>query len=132
EVVVTANRREEELQHVPSSIVAWTREALDAVGAKSFGDVAVRTPGVEYDFYPDLGPGTHTNIAIRGIDARDGTATAVFLDDVTLRPDPAGTVGRAFPLLTDLDRVEILRGPQGTLLGEGSEGGAVRFITTAP
>lgn len=132
EVVVTANRREEELQHVPSSIVAWTREALDAVGAKSFGDVAVRTPGVEYDFYPDLGPGTHTNIAIRGIDARDGTATAVFLDDVPLRPDPAGTVGRAFPLLTDLDRVEILRGPQGTLLGEGSEGGAVRFITTAP
>jgi iron complex outermembrane recepter protein len=132
EVVITANRLDEEIQHVPNSIVTWTREELDAVEAKSFADVAIRTPGVEYDYYPDLGPGTHTNVAIRGIDSRDGTATAVFLDDVPLRPDPAGSVGRAFPLLTDLDRVEILRGPQSTLLGEGAEGGAIRFITTAP
>jgi iron complex outermembrane receptor protein len=132
EVVVTANRREEIEQRVPISLVAWTRADLDAVGAKEFRDIAARTPGVEYDFYPDLGPGTHTNVAIRGVDARDGTATAVYLDDVPLRPDPAGSVGRAFPLLTDLDRVEILRGPQSTLLGEGAEGGVVRFVTTTP
>jgi outer membrane receptor protein involved in Fe transport len=132
EVVVTAERGEEELQHVPQSIVAWTASEINAIGARDFSDVAIRTPGVEYDFYPDLGPGTHTNIAIRGIDARDGTATAVYLDDVPLRPDPSGTIGRALPLLTDLERVEVLRGPQSTLLGEGAEGGVLRFFTTAP
>jgi outer membrane receptor protein involved in Fe transport len=132
EITVTSERRKEELQHVPQSIVAWTHSDIDAMGAKDFRDVAIRTPGVEYDFYPDLGPGTHTNIAIRGIDARDGSATAIYLDDVPLRPDPSGTIGRAIPLLTDLERVEVLRGPQSTLFGEAAEGGVVRFLTTPP
>ena len=132
EVIVTAERRVEELQHVPTSIVVFTRSDIDAIGAKDFADLAIRTPAVEYDFYPDLGPGTHTNIAIRGIDARDGSATAIYLDDVPLRPDPTGTIGRALPLLADLERVEVLRGPQSTLLGEGAEGGVVRFFSSAP
>ncbi len=132
EVIVTAERRVEELQHVPTSIVVFTRSDIDAIGARDFADLAIRTPAVEYDFYPDLGPGTHTNIAIRGIDARDGSATAIYLDDVPLRPDPTGTIGRAMPLLADMERVEVLRGPQSTLLGEGAEGGVVRFFSSAP
>jgi len=132
EIVVTAGRQLEEQQHVPASIVVITRSDIDALGASDFNDVAIRTPGVEFDFYPDLGPGVHTNIAIRGIDARDGTATAIYVDDVPLRPDPTGVMGRALPLLADLEQVEVLRGPQSTLLGEAAEGGAVRFVTSAP
>src|SRR5262249_39616730 len=87
EVVVTANPRLEEVQGVPSSIAVWTRDEINEIGAKDFHDIAARTPGVEYDFYPDLGPQNHTNIAIRGIDARDGTSTAIFLDNVPMRAD---------------------------------------------
>ena len=132
EVVVTASRREEKQNEVPISIMTWTAAMLAESGVKSLGALATRTPGVEFDYYPDLGPGTLTNIAIRGVNARDGSATGIFLDDTTIPSDSGGTFGKPFPFPFDLERVEVLRGPQGTLLGEGTEGGAIRLIQASP
>ncbi len=133
EVVVTATRREEQANRVPISMAVWSKEAMEASGVKSMAEIGALTPGVEFDTFPD-DPGVNTNISIRGVNGRNGTTVGVFLDD-TLMPAPAawgGDFGRAFPLVFDLDRVEVLRGPQGALLGEGTEGGAVRFITNQP
>jgi iron complex outermembrane recepter protein len=132
EVVVTANRREQKQSDVPMSMMTWTGAMLAESGVKSLGDLATRTPGVEFDFYPDLGPGTLTNIAIRGVDARDGSTTGIFLGDTQIPGDSGGTFGKPYPFPFDMDRVEVLRGPQGTLLGEGTEGGAIRLIQASP
>src|SRR5207302_11264997 len=132
EVIVTANRTEELASRVPISVTAWTQQMLVDAGVKNLADLAAVTPSLEYDFYPDLGPGTKTNIAVRGVNSRDGSSTGLFIDDVPIPADPGTTFGKTFPLLFDLDRVEVLRGPQGTLLGESAEGGAIRFVTVAP
>jgi iron complex outermembrane receptor protein len=132
EVVVTANRRSEKQNDVALSMMTWTAAMLKQSGVESIGELVARTPGVEFDFFPDLGPGTLTNIAMRGVDARDGSATGIFLDDTPLTSDSGGTFGKPYPFPFDLERVEVLRGPQGTLLGEGTEGGAIRLIQAAP
>jgi iron complex outermembrane receptor protein len=132
EIVVSASRREEPQSLVPISIAAWTEEAIDLSGARYFGTIANLTPGVEFDAYPDYSAGIGTNIAIRGVNSRDGSTTAVYIDDTPIPTDPGSSFGREYPLLFDLKRIEVLRGPQGVLYGEGAEGGAVRFITQAP
>lgn len=132
DVIVTATRREEELSKVAISVAAWTQSAMEQSGVKRLADIAALTPGVEFDFFSDLGPWTTTNIAVRGVNSRNGTSTGIYLDDTPIRSDPGGSFGRPLPLTFDLERVEVLRGPQGTLLGESAEGGAIRFITKAP
>lgn len=99
---------------------------------KDVASLASLTPGVEFDSYPDYGAGLETNIAVRGVNARDGSTTAIYVNDTPLPNDRLSSFGRAFPLTFDLDRIEVLRGPQGVLLGEGAEGGAVRFVTVRP
>ena len=132
EVVVTATAREDTLERVPMSIGVWTQAAVEASGAKDVSTIANLTPGVEFDAYPDYSAGIETNIAIRGINAKDGSTTAIYVDGTPIVADRASSFGRAYPVLFDLERIEVLRGPQGVLLGEGAEGGAVRFITTQP
>jgi len=132
--LVTATRREEQVNHVPMSIALWTQESMEASGIKSMTEIGALTPGVEFDFFPEDGAGIYTNVAIRGVNDRNGTTVGVFLDDTPM-PAPGewgGAFGRPFPVTFDLDRVEVLRGPQGTLLGEGTEAGAVRFIVNQP
>jgi iron complex outermembrane recepter protein len=133
-VLVTARRREEQVSHVPMSIAVWTQEEMAASGIKSMTEIGALTPGVEFDHFPDSGAGVYTNVSIRGVNDRNGTTVGVFLDDSPM-PAPGswgGNFGRAYPVTFDLERVEVLRGPQGTLLGEGTEGGAVRFIVNQP
>jgi len=132
EVVVTAAQRDELQNRVPISLSVWTPQAIEASGAKSFATLADLTPGVEFDAYPDYSAGIETNVAIRGVNSEDGSTTAIYLDDTPIPTDPASSFGRTYPMLLDLERIEVLRGPQGVLLGEGSEGGAVRFITVQP
>jgi iron complex outermembrane recepter protein len=132
EVTVSAALRDELQSLVPISMAAWTAEAIDMSGAKYFGAIANLTPGVELDSYPDYSAGIATNIAIRGVNSRDGSTAAVYIDDTPIPTDPGSSFGREYPLLFDLKRIEVLRGPQGVLYGEGAEGGAVRFITEAP
>jgi iron complex outermembrane recepter protein len=127
EVVVTATRREEKLSKVPESISAFTAEKMDSLGVKSFADLAKYTPGVTYDE-------DSKTISIRGInsDAGSGT-TGIYIDDTPIQIRQLGfNSNDTLPGIFDLDRVEVLRGPQGTLFGAGSEGGTVRYITPQP
>ncbi len=128
EIVVTATRHEESLSKVPLSVTALTQDALDAKGIKDFTDVVRFTPGVTIDT-----SGTNA-ISIRGISSSGGAGTTgIYIDDTPIQMralgfNPDDTLPKAF----DLDRIEVLRGPQGTLFGAGSEGGTVRYIMTQP
>src|SRR5437879_3028554 len=128
EVVVTATRREESLSKVPISVTALTQESLDERGVKDFSEVARFTPGVNFD-----NSGTN-NISIRGISGSGGAGTTgIYLDDTPIQMRAlAFNPDEALPKSFDIERVEVLRGPQGTLFGAGSEGGTVRYITTQP
>jgi iron complex outermembrane receptor protein len=128
EVVVTATRREESLSKVPISVTALTQEAMDVRGIKDFQDIARFTPGVSID-----NSGTNA-ISIRGISSSAGAGTTgIYLDDTPIQMRDAGfNPDDTLPKTFDLERVEILRGPQGTLFGAGSEGGTVRYIMTQP
>lgn len=138
EVVVTATRREERLMDVPMSVQAFSQEKLDAQGVKNVDDLTRVSPGVTFlrngmgssGNYNDEG----SDISIRGIDSSAGASTTgIYIDDTPIqgRHLNFGTLN-AYPALFDLERVEVLKGPQGTLFGSGSEGGAIRFITPEP
>jgi outer membrane receptor protein involved in Fe transport len=101
---------------------------MDVRGIKDILDVARFTPGINID-----NSGTN-NIAIRGIASTGGAGTTgIYLDDTPIQMRAlAFNPDEALPQSFDLDRVEVLRGPQGTLFGAGSEGGTVRYITTQP
>jgi iron complex outermembrane recepter protein len=128
EITVTATRHEESLSKVPLSVTALTQEAMDIRGIKDFQDVARFTPGVNID-----NSGTN-NIAIRGIASSGGSGTTgIYIDDTPIQIRAlAFNPDDALPKTFDVDRVEVLRGPQGTLFGAGSEGGTVRYLTTQP
>ena len=128
EVVVTATRHEEALSKVPISVTALTQETMDEKGIKDFLDIARFTPGVSID-------NSATNaISIRGISSSGGAGTTgIYIDDTPIQMRSVGfNPDDALPKTFDLERVEILRGPQGTLFGAGAEGGAVRYILTQP
>ena len=128
EVVVTATRHEESLSKVPISVTALTQETMDQKGIKDFLDIARFTPGVTID-------SSATNaISIRGISSSGGAGTTgIYIDDTPIQMRSVGfNPDDTLPKTFDLERVEILRGPQGTLFGSGSEGGAVRYILTQP
>src|SRR5579872_2744204 len=128
EVTVTASRREESLSKVPISVSAYTQESLELKGIKDFSDVARYTPGVAMD------TSQSNAISIRGISSTGGSGTTgIYIDDVPIQVRELGFNSDDTLLkLFDLDRIEVLRGPQGTLFGAGSEGGTVRYITTQP
>src|SRR5437667_622219 len=128
EVVVTATRREESLSKVPLSVTALTQQSLDERGVKDFSEVARYTPGVNFD-----NSGTN-NISIRGISGSGGAGTTgIYLDDTPIQMRAlAFNPDEALPKSFDIERVEVLRGPQGTLFGSGSEGGTIRYITVQP
>jgi outer membrane receptor protein involved in Fe transport len=127
EVVVTATRRAESLDKVPISVSAFTDAKMDELDVKSFSDLARFTPGVTFD-------NSSKNISIRGIDSSAGTGTTgIYIDDTPIQIRVLGlNSNNTLPTVFDLDRVEVLRGPQGTLFGAGSEGGTVRYITPQP
>jgi len=132
EVIVTAEKREESLSIVPISANVLTSADMNAAGIKDINEIAAVTPGVEYDYDTQFGPGILTRLAIRGIKSDVGTSTTgVYIDDVPIQWRQSG-FANAYPVTFDLARVEVLRGPQGTLFGAGAEGGSVRFITTEP
>ncbi|HEY0342026.1 MAG TPA: TonB-dependent receptor plug domain-containing protein, partial [Steroidobacteraceae bacterium] len=130
ELIVTATRREEDIQRVPISISAITQEQIDVLGVRQITDIAKFTPGL----FISGGQGTNNNLSIRGIAATSGAATTgIYIDDTPIQARNNGFVpGSALPSLFDLQRVEVLKGPQGTLFGAGSEGGTVRFVLTQP
>jgi iron complex outermembrane recepter protein len=133
EVVVTATKQSRELSKVPISISAYTQQMMDDRAIRNISDVVAQTPGLNLGDQGSNGVGDR--ISIRGIDSNSGASTTgVYIDDTPLqaRSNPVNLAGSTFPEVFDLERVEVLRGPQGTLFGAGAEGGVVRFITPAP
>ena len=133
EVIVTATKQARELSKVPISISAYTQEMLDERNIRNVNDIVAQTPGLDLGDQGSNGAGDR--IAIRGIDSNSGASTTgVYIDDTPLqsRNNPVNLAGTVFPEIFDLERVEVLRGPQGTLFGAGAEGGVVRFITPSP
>jgi outer membrane receptor protein involved in Fe transport len=130
EIVVTAQKREQSIQDIPLSISAVSGATLDALGADSFADYARTVPGLSFI---DAGPaggrgnagGSQRQISIRGISSDAGTDVVGFYLNET-------PITFSDPRVFDIERVEILRGPQGTLYGSGSVGGTVRIITKQP
>ncbi len=132
EIVVTAQKRASSIQEVPFSVAAVTAQDIKESGATNIVEVARNVPGL---YVTDLGPG-QSQVAIRGISAgqvvRDQAgvkeSVGIYLDESPI------SVALFTPDLDlyDLDRIEVLRGPQGTLFGAGSSSGTVRYITAQP
>ncbi len=125
EIVVTAQKRAQAIKDVPMSIVALSGEELDMKGINSTLDIALAVPGVAVQ---DRGGSSERTIFLRGLGNTRGSQTMVgiYLDelDVTSFPYYAPDL-RVY----DMERLEVLRGPQGTLYGSGAMGGVLRYIT---
>lgn len=132
EVVVTASKRVSTVQDTPISITAVTGNDLLARGVASLATLAQGTPGVSLK---SEGP-SQTEIEMRGMTSSGGNSATVgfYLDDVPLMGPASAQNGHVVidPDLYDLNRIEILRGPQGTLFGSGSMGGTIRLISNQP
>ncbi len=132
EITVTANKRDQRLQDVPASISAETGGALEHRGATQLEDIVQTTPGLTN---AGTGGGNSADLTIRGVTTgglglKQATVALLF-DDIPV--DPAlSTLSTTNLRTVDMERVEVLRGPQGTLFGSGSLSGAVRFITNKP
>lgn len=131
EIIVTANRREESIQKVSLSITAITGDLLKEAGVYDYDSLVRAVPGVISTGGTNFG-----KLTMRGIETSQTTSSvgaqrsvSIYLDDL-----PLTTFSVVTPDITpyDIDRVEVLRGPQGTLFGSGSLAGAVRYITNKP
>jgi len=138
QVTITAQRRATLQKDTPVSVQAVTAQQLDQEGIHNIDDLTRVMPGVNFNRSGTSATGNYNDedseIAVRGIASSAGASTTgVYIDDTPIqtRHLSFGSVA-PFPALFDLDRVEMLRGPQGTLFGAGSEGGAVRFIQPEP
>ena len=130
EVIVTAEKRDESIKTVPLSMTAIGAADLAARHIQNFQDLSAEVPNLSFS---SLGGEGLSNLEIRGISSQAGTATvAVYLDDISLTARNLYTDGAAEPRVFDLERVEVLRGPQGTLYGASALGGTIRFITQQP
>ena len=131
EVIVSGARGQELLSRVPIDMAVWTAEAMEASHAQGIAQIGALTPGVDFGFSPTAGD-EYTDFVIRGVTTRYGATVAVYMDDSPIPPGRNATYGLTFPATFDLERVEILRGPQTVLLGDHAQSGAVRFITNQP
>jgi len=127
DIVVTARRREERLVDVPIAVTSFSGDALDKRGASDLTDLAAITPNVTLE----VSRGTNSTLSafIRGIGQQDPVSgfeqgVGIYLDDVYLNRPQAAVLD-----IYDVERIEVLRGPQGTLYGRNTIGGAVKYVT---
>lgn len=128
-IIVTARRKAESLQDTPVSVTAFTSAMIERNGIVDINDIALRTPGLSYGNYGDekLSP-----LSLRGVIGDSGSAGAdpavgIYLDEVFLGQGAGATLD-----LFDLETVEVLRGPQGTLFGRNTIGGLIHYRTAKP
>jgi outer membrane receptor protein involved in Fe transport len=130
EIVVTAQKTSESLGKVPISISVMTGQELADQGVQSYQDLARVMPNVSFTNFGGAG---QSNIEIRGISSQAGSATTgIYLDDVPINIINIYTAGATEPKFFDIDRVEVLRGPQGTIYGSSSMGGTLHFVSNKP
>ena len=133
EIVVTARKREESLQDTPISVAAFTSDDLVQRGAVDFSDLGEFTPNVMFDFTAPIAAGNSAAIVmIRGVGSADWAlpvdpGVGIYLDGVYI----ARTIGQVMDTV-DVERIEVLRGPQGTLFGRNTIGGAISVVTKKP
>ncbi|WP_269716522.1 TonB-dependent receptor [Caulobacter sp. NIBR2454] len=133
EIVVTARRREERLQDVPVSITAFTADAIERRNMVSLSQVQNFTPNITFATTAPVGGSTSSaSVFIRGIGQNDFAITTdpgvgIYLDGVYIARSVGGVLD-----LVDLERLEVLRGPQGTLFGRNTIGGAINVTTARP
>jgi iron complex outermembrane recepter protein len=127
DILVTARRRAENLQDVPIAVTAYSGEALERQGATDITDLSDTTPNVTLE----TSRGTNTTLTafIRGVGQQDPVAgfeagVGLYLDDVYLNRPQAAVLD-----IYDVERIEVLRGPQGTLYGRNTIGGAIKYVT---
>ncbi|WP_226018818.1 TonB-dependent receptor [Novosphingobium sp. FKTRR1] len=131
EIVVTAQKRSEDIRTVPISLSVLSGADLKDQRIASYDDLSRAVPGVAFNAV--AGQEGRTNIIIRGISSTSGASTVgLYLDDVSVTIPNLYRDGAIDLRLPDIERIEVLRGPQGTLYGDSSEGGTIRFITMAP
>jgi iron complex outermembrane receptor protein len=132
EIIVTATRRDERIHDVPGAVSAVSGDMLKGLKANSLADFAAFTPGVSFQ---STSPSTN-KVVIRGITTGNqlNSAIGLYLDDVAVGSStPFGSGAQAVNIgLFDLQRVEVLSGPQGTLFGANALGGTLRYITESP
>lgn len=131
EVIVTAERRATNLQETPISIVAFNANQLEALGADSLETLETFLPNVSIGGSVPNGAGS-PDFSIRGVGQTSGRANSekgvgLYIDDIYY-PRATGSLLN----LGDVQRIEVLRGPQGTLFGRNNTGGAIRYFTNAP
>jgi outer membrane receptor protein involved in Fe transport len=130
ELIVTARKRAEEVRTIPLSVSALSSQSLTEQKIINFEDLSRVVPNLAFNSGAMEGV---TNISIRGVSSTAGSATVgVYIDDVSITVPNLFYEGAIEPRIPDLDRIEVLRGPQGTLYGDSSEGGTIRYITRAP
>lgn len=133
EIVVTARKREESLQDTPISITAFTGDALEQQHIQNLAGIAGFTPNMEFDDVSTFsGSNSAASVFIRGIGQVDFTLTTepgvgIYLDGVYISQSIGGVLN-----LVDIDRVSVLRGPQGTLFGRNTIGGAINVVSKLP
>ena len=132
EIVVTSRRREETLQSAPLSVTALSAGAIKARSLESFNDLNNYVPNIELNNGRVDGGGSVAQLFIRGVGQEDYSfpndpGVGVYLDGVYVSRSSAGDFG-----FMDVERVEVLRGPQGTLYGKNTIGGAINVITKKP
>ena len=132
DIVVTATRRETRLQYTPISMTVLGSDTLQTSQADGFSDFARQVPGLTAI---DSGPGDR-RYALRGLQSAGEPEVGLYYDDIPMAGLPGGSLdtGDRQPdiKLWDIDRIEVLRGPQGTLYGDGSMGGTLRIISKRP
>lgn len=131
DVVVTALKREQEIQDVPASVSVLSNELLRNFNATDFSRVVDAVPGVAF---ATTGPGNSQYIirGIGGVGFVQSPTTGIYLDEMPLQTRALRGFSQPDPQLFDVARVEVLRGPQGVLFGSSSMGGLVRIVTNQP
>jgi iron complex outermembrane receptor protein len=129
-VIITAQKRKEDIHDVPMSVSAISGEQLQAAQIRTVEDLTRNVPNIS--FSSQGGPGLGT-VEIRGVSSQAGAATvSVYLDDVSLTTRNLYSQGTAEPRFFDIQDIEVLRGPQGTLYGASSMGGTIKYIGKQP
>ena len=131
EIVVTSTRRNQRLQDVPLSVTAFSQEKLNKAGIVGYEGLAHNTPGIVMNkASQNFNNFTARGIATNGYGAGLQSTVAIYLDELPISANGNSTI--LDPSLYDVERVEFLRGPQGTLFGSGSLAGAVRILMKKP
>jgi iron complex outermembrane receptor protein len=133
EIVVTAQKREERLIDTPQSVTVLSADYLTKLGAVQFSDFANTVPGLNFQ---TAGAG-YTQISLRGVTSgvENNPTVGIYVDDVPYGSSSAFAFGARYALdvgLFDLDRIEVLHGPQGTLYGASTMGGLIKYVTKKP